>query len=63
VPEDHVEDGLFARDAVERVEIDSAAPKLPVDKTFRPFNPDQVLLLPPSLDDWVAGGASGPVRR
>ena len=24
-----------------------------VDKTFRPFDPDQVLLLPPSLDDWL----------
>jgi transposase len=53
VPDDHVEDGLFAEDAVERVEIDSAALKVPVDKTFRPYNPDQVLLLPPSLDDWL----------
>ncbi len=26
----------------------------PVDKTFRRFDPDQVLLLPPSLDDWLA---------
>ncbi|MGH8965865.1 MAG: IS1182 family transposase, partial [Actinomycetes bacterium] len=24
-----------------------------MDKTFRPFNPDQDLLLPPSLDDWL----------
>lgn len=24
-----------------------------VDKTFRAFNPDQVLLLPPSLDEWL----------
>ncbi len=31
----------------------SAGPKVPVDKTFRPFNPDQVLLLPASLDDWL----------
>lgn len=30
------------------------APKVPVDKTFRPYNPDQVLLLPPSLDDWLS---------
>ncbi|UVO14915.1 IS1182 family transposase [Mycobacterium sp. SVM_VP21] len=28
-------------------------PKAPVDKTFRAFNPDQGLLLPPSLDDWL----------
>lgn len=53
MPDDHVEDGLFAEDAVERVEIAFAALKVPVDKTFRPFNPDQVLLLPPSLDDWL----------
>lgn len=24
-----------------------------VDKTFRAFDPDQILLLPPSLDDWL----------
>lgn len=27
----------------------------PVDKTFRFFDPDQMLLLPPSLDDWLPG--------
>lgn len=31
----------------------SLAPKPPVDKTFRAFAPDQGLLLPPSLDDWL----------
>lgn len=40
-------------DRVELPESISAASKVPVDKTFRPFNPDQVLLLPPSLDDWL----------
>ena len=25
----------------------------PVDKTFRPFNPDQIFLVPPSLDEWL----------
>lgn len=40
-------------DRVELPEGISAAVKLPVDKTFRPYNPDQVLLLPPSLDDWL----------
>ncbi|MCV7151155.1 IS1182 family transposase [Mycobacterium pyrenivorans] len=35
------------------MESHSVAPKAPVDKTFRPFNPDQDLLLPPSLDDWL----------
>ena len=53
MPDDHAEDGLFAADAVERVEIDAAAARPPVDKRFRPFSPDQVLLLPPSLDDWL----------
>ena len=37
---------------MDRVEL-PVAPRVPVDKTFRPFNPDQVLLLPPSLDDWL----------
>lgn len=37
---------------MDRVEVPEPS-KLPVDKTFRPFNPDQVLLLPPSLDDWL----------
>jgi transposase len=27
-----------------------------VDKTFRTFDPHQVLLLPPSLDDWLPEG-------
>jgi transposase len=53
VPDDHAEDGLFQMDRVELPEGISAGPKVPVDKTFRPFNPDQVLLLPPSLDDWL----------
>ena len=25
----------------------------PVDKTFRPFDPDQIFLVPPSLDEWL----------
>ena len=36
-----------------RVDTHSAALKPPVDKTFRRFDPDQGLLLPPSLDDWL----------
>jgi transposase len=53
VPDDHGEDGLFAADAVERAESIPAGPKAAVDNTFRRFDPDQVLLLPPSLDDWL----------
>jgi hypothetical protein len=26
---------------------------VPVSKTFRAFAPDQMLLLPPSLDEWL----------
>ena len=37
-------------DAVEPVE---SGPRAPVDKTFRPFDPHQVLLMPPSLDEWL----------
>jgi hypothetical protein len=40
-------------DPVEQSDSVSGWPKAPVDKTFRPFDPDQVLLLPPSLDDWL----------
>ena len=46
-------DGLFEVDPSERVEPHSGAPKTPVDKTFRIFDPEQGLLLPPSLDDWL----------
>ncbi|NHU49675.1 IS1182 family transposase [Rhodococcus sp. A14] len=38
---------------MQRVEPDFGVPKRPVDKTFRAFDPEQGLLLPPSLDDWL----------
>jgi transposase len=38
---------------VQRVDARDVAPKPPVDKTFRAFDPGQGLLLPPSLDDWL----------
>jgi transposase len=31
-------------------------PLLPVDKRFRAFDPHQVFLMPPSLDDWLPEG-------
>lgn len=40
-------------------EVEPVGPKQPqgrpaaVDKRFRAFDPHQVLLLPPSLDDWL----------
>ena len=44
-------DGLFE---VERVEKKQPQGRVAgVDKTFRAFDPHQVLLLPPSLDDWL----------
>ena len=48
------EDGLFE---IEPVEV-KRTPGRPaaVDKTFRTFDPHQVLLLPPSLDDWLPEG-------
>jgi transposase len=30
-----------------------AASRTPVDKTFRPYDPDQMFLMPPSISDWV----------
>jgi transposase len=53
VPDDLDVDGLFEVDPRQRVDSHSGAPKAPVDKTFRRFDPDQGLLLPPSLDDWL----------
>jgi transposase len=53
VADDLDDGGLFEVDPALRVDTHSAAPKPPVDKTFRPFDPDQGLLLPPSLDDWL----------
>ena len=44
---------MFEVDPGQRVDSHSVAPKAPVDKTFRPFAPEQGLLLPPSLDDWL----------
>jgi transposase len=41
---------------VERVEAAAAIHRPPVDKTFRPYDPDQVLLMAPVLRDWVPEG-------
>jgi transposase len=53
VPDDLGDGGLFEVDPVQRVDTHSGVPKPPVDKTFRVFAPDQGLLLPPSLDEWL----------
>lgn len=44
-------DGLFEVEPVEKKR--SRGRPAAVDKTFRAFDPHQVLLLPPSLDDWL----------
>ena len=49
VSADEEVDGLFVMDPVEP----SVVERGPVDKTFRPFQPDQIFLVPPSLDEWL----------
>jgi len=46
-------DGLFEVDSVAGPK---AAPAVPVKKSFRVFATDQMLLLPPSLDEWLPEG-------
>jgi len=49
VSADEGDDGLF-----EMMPVEPPVVKLgPVDKIFRPFRPDQMLLVPPSLDEWL----------
>ena len=43
------DDGLFEMNRVEPPVVELG----PVDKTFRPFQPDQIFLVPPSLDEWL----------
>lgn len=45
-------DGLFEVDTA-AVVGPQTAPTVPVKKTFRVFVPDQMMLLPPSLDEWL----------
>ena len=49
---DESDQGLFVLDpGLRRESLPVSA--VPVDKTFRPFVPDQNFLLPPSLDGWL----------
>jgi len=43
------DDGLFEMTPVEAPVVELG----PVEKTFRPFQPDQIFLVPPSLDEWL----------
>jgi transposase len=56
VPSDHGDRGLFEIEPGMETPGVRVSPKPPVDKTFRSFAPDQDLLLPPSLDDWLPAG-------
>ncbi len=47
----HGGDGPFEAEPVERKR--SGGRPEAVDKTFRTFDPHRILLLPPSLDDWL----------
>src|SRR6476469_7123442 len=47
-------DGLFEVDPA--AVTPKASPAVPVKNTFRAFVPDQMLLLPPSLDEWLPEG-------
>ena len=53
MPGDLDDEGLFEVDPRQRLDSHSVPPKAAVVKTFRVFAPDQELLLPPSLDDWL----------
>jgi transposase len=44
-------EALFEVEPVDRPMVER--PKPPVDKVFRAFDPSQMLLMPPSLDEWL----------
>lgn len=46
-------EGLFPEDDLERVPAGELSKEAPVDKRFAPFDPHAVMLMPPSLDDWL----------
>lgn len=46
-------DGLFPEDDLAPVVAEEPVVETPVDKRFAPFDPHAVMLLPPSLDDWL----------
>lgn len=56
MPSDHGDQGLFEIGPGMETPSIPVSPKSPVDKAFRSFAPDQDLLLPPSLDDWLPAG-------
>src|ERR1700716_1788895 len=47
------DDALFPLPPVEETEAVRREEPGPVEKSFRPYDPNQVLLLPPSLEEWL----------
>src|SRR2546430_5998581 len=47
------DDALFPLPPVEETEAVQKEEPGPVEKSFRPYDPNQVLLLPPSLEEWL----------
>lgn len=51
-----VNDALFPLEATPDSSPVKEEGRAPVAKTFRPYDPQQILLLPPSLDEWLPEG-------
>ena len=47
------DDALFRLPPVEETDAVQKEEPGPVEKSFRPYDPNQVLLLPPSLEEWL----------
>ena len=50
------DDTLFPIEPTPDAPPATEAERAPVAKTFRPYDPNQVLLLPPSLEEWLPDG-------
>jgi len=50
------DDALFPLPRVEEANTAGKEEPSPVDKTFRPYDMNQILLLPPTLDEWLPEG-------
>ena len=47
------DDALFPLPPVEETEAVRKEEPGPVEKSFRPYDPNQILLMPPSLEEWL----------
>lgn len=58
ISDDSCDGGLFDAADLDRVEVagPAADANAGVHKRFRPFDPDQVMIVPPSLDEWLPEG-------